>query len=465
MVQFWDIASSDEFQRLDAHSDTVNEIAVDGSLIASASNDQTARVFDATTCELSLVLRHDESVATVAISGKMIASGTTKGVVRLWHAYTGELTQLWEGASKASPYVRLCGNTLAYFGYGGYGLDPHGPAIRFKNTASTTECPPIRLRDPFLDAGSPFDFLSEGCLVTVNDWGVQLHDLTSKCVPRHFPLQGVRDLHLSPDRRTLGLLLEGGTMELWRNLAEAIPDQDHTGNNDDLPVSCVSFSPDGRFSASGHFSGRVILRNEDQNGITSTEIKLGIEDAIQSLTFSPDGKLLGILSDRDEMKLWDIALSICGYHSRTTAFAFSGDSKVLLTVRRNEMQARIICTGQIIRTIRLPNGFDTILKLPTLFLDTERLNAAAELWKWAARLSQGSIRHSRDNTVTPRNSSEADIRALPSPVLSLSYYGVSRDARLMAVPVLFNFVVQDLTTDEVWDFGQAVGPRSFTTLP
>jgi WD40 repeat protein len=88
--------SSVELNRLRGHSDAVNKIlfSADGSLLASASDDRTVRLWDVGTGrQLSILRGHTDSVFAIAFSpdGGVLASAGFDGTVRLWDAANGRL--------------------------------------------------------------------------------------------------------------------------------------------------------------------------------------------------------------------------------------------------------------------------------------------------------------------------------------------------------------------------------------
>ena len=64
----------------------------DGKYVATASNDTTARVWDAATGKQIFVLNHDGVVNNVVFSpdGKYVATASDDNTSRLWDAATGK---------------------------------------------------------------------------------------------------------------------------------------------------------------------------------------------------------------------------------------------------------------------------------------------------------------------------------------------------------------------------------------
>ncbi len=75
------------------------EYAPDGKTIASASEDRTARIWDAETGALLHTLEHRRIVNSAAYSpdGKTIVTGCFENKIRIWDAQTGALLKIIEG--------------------------------------------------------------------------------------------------------------------------------------------------------------------------------------------------------------------------------------------------------------------------------------------------------------------------------------------------------------------------------
>jgi WD40 repeat protein len=88
-------------QTLEGHSDSVNAVTFspDGKQLASVSDDETVRLWDAATGAVLQTLEgHSDSVNAVAFSsdGKQLASASDDKIVRLWDAATGAVLQTLE---------------------------------------------------------------------------------------------------------------------------------------------------------------------------------------------------------------------------------------------------------------------------------------------------------------------------------------------------------------------------------
>jgi WD40 repeat protein/serine/threonine protein kinase len=96
--------------RLKGHSITVNgvDFSGDGTLLATASEDRTVRIWDTNTWQPRWVtVAHGASVLSVAFSpdGKSLATGAQDGSIKLWHVGTGQ--EVYPLETQSAPVIRM----------------------------------------------------------------------------------------------------------------------------------------------------------------------------------------------------------------------------------------------------------------------------------------------------------------------------------------------------------------------
>lgn len=243
------LAASHLRTRLDGHTDTVRHVAwsPDGSRLATASRDGTARVFDARSGRSVLVLSSDgsmvESVAWSPDSSRVATAGRER-VIRIWDASSGDPVRLLTGMTDV-------GRQVAW--------SPDGEHI-----AATSKDGVVRVWE--VDADTPVREL-RGHRDDV--WGVGW----------------------SPDSTRLASASHDQTVIIW-NLATGTEVTRLTGHSDF--VEGVAWSPDGRSVATG--SGDHTARIWDAE---SGELRLllrGHTDYAWNLAWSPDGRMLASAS-------------------------------------------------------------------------------------------------------------------------------------------------------------------------
>ena len=101
-ARLWDVATGQVQEVLSGHEDNVWTLAFspDGTTLATGSSDGTARLWDVSTGQVQEVLSgHEGIVTTLAFSpdGTTLATGSYDGTARLWDVATGQVQQVLSG--------------------------------------------------------------------------------------------------------------------------------------------------------------------------------------------------------------------------------------------------------------------------------------------------------------------------------------------------------------------------------
>jgi WD40 repeat protein/serine/threonine protein kinase len=259
LYEAWTSSWQPGFERktLVGHGDSIRFAAVspDGRHVVTASDDKTARVWDAATGEELRVLRGHQGPVREAVfdaAGKRVATRSRDGTARLWDLETGEeLARLPHTASVSA-----------------FALDPCGS---------------------FLVTGT-------------QDGRVSLWDVgTSRLVySRREHTSAVLAIALDPGRTRMVTGSADHTLRL-RDLAtgrELLPPMSHRGL-----VASVAFSPDGRrlLSASRDTTARIWSADDG----STVSVLRGHRAEVSRAVFSPDGSRVLTAGADEVASLWD----------------------------------------------------------------------------------------------------------------------------------------------------------------
>ena len=273
----------------------------DGRIIATASNDNTARLWDVSTGELKATLSgHKDDVLQLLFSpdGRSVVTASDDKTAKLWNVEDGTLR------------VTLKGHRGGVF---------HAEFTRDGRTLLTVgDCPFLALR---------------GCRGMVKLWDARTGSLRASIVGRCVWLP---EINFSPDERMLVSTCNNEKAEIWDaqtghlRISLKVPDRD-------LPIYRAIFSPDGRILATAD-AARVQLWDART---WQLHTMLNVEVSPSIMRFSPDGKLLAVAGTgakyREAVELWEVAtgrlkMSIDTEHTdRIIRVAFSPDGLTLVT--------------------------------------------------------------------------------------------------------------------------------------
>jgi WD40 repeat protein len=299
-----------EYNRLDGHTDQINRIAFspNGELIASASDDETVRIWKRNG-ELFRTLQHDDNVrqATFSPDGTIIASASKDKTLRIWRVADGTLLDTLNHASSV--------RTVRF--------SPDGKLI-----VTGDEDGKVRL------------WKSDGQLL--------------KTFAAH--RSSLNDIVFSRDGQTFATASHDLYVKLWNvsqvfegngNNQEVQPQQVFTGHND--KVWDVDFSPDGKQLATASSDNTVIIW--DLKGKPLRKL-VAHTTWVRSVSFSPDGKVLVTGSDDNTAKLWSVGgvllKTFTGHQASVRSVIFAPDGKTIAsasddtTIRLRSIEGAVV---------------------------------------------------------------------------------------------------------------------------
>ncbi|PSB02343.1 AAA-like domain-containing protein [Merismopedia glauca] len=309
------------------HSSRVNSVSFSpkGEIIASGSDDRTVKLWQKDGTLITTLTGHIGYVTSVSFSpdGKILAAATTEGTVKLWN---------WK--LKSNPLTLIQGNI----------------SNRFNRVAFT--------RNGQIALATDRE--------TVNFWqrnGKQILASTNTKDRVVELVEVVMAMGFSPDGETVAFGNNRGSVKLWQRNG-TLKTLSGNGNS----ATSISFSPDGKMVAVGNDEGKIKLWKPDgtaidcsATGCANADLPNAHRGWVTSLSFSPDGKFLASGGDEDRtIKLWQLdgkeKASFTGHTKQITSISFSPNGQIIASGSDDQTVRLWKLDGTLIATLAGHNG-------------------------------------------------------------------------------------------------------------
>ncbi|KAM0539972.1 hypothetical protein ACHAO7_011651 [Fusarium culmorum] len=291
---------------LEGHSDMVNSVVFshDSTKLASASEDETVRIWNAETGECEQVLEgHSDAVNSVAFSHDSIklASASDDKAVRIWNVETGDCERVLEGLSDVVISVVFSHDSTKV------ALASRDKTVRIWN-AETGDCERVLGGHSGIVMSVVFSHDSTKLASVSRDKTVRIWSTKTGDCERVLEGHGglINSVVFSHDSTKVASASEDETVRIW-NAETGECEQVLEGHSDE--VWSVVFSHDSKKVASASYDKTVRVWNAETG--ECERVLQGHDRPVSSVMFSHDSTKVASASYDQTVRIWNTEAGIC----------------------------------------------------------------------------------------------------------------------------------------------------------
>ncbi len=337
VTRLWKTDSQELLHKFDFEGKWVRtlQFSPDGRTLAvGGTGNLTVKFWNVDTMNLSATLRGSSAdILHMSFSddGKLLVAGARDGLVRLWDVASRELRQTYSGHEGLVWSVGLApdGRTISSAG--------QDRTLIFWDKETGNEIARVN----FEFENNTLVFLPDRSTTTVfctngdSTSRYDLNKLDSPSVIAGRPDSDINSVAIAPSGNLVSAVENTGAIKIWN---ASTGDSEAAITNPRRHLQSVEFSPDGKLIAiagEGENQEPVVELRDAGSGQMITALK-GHTKYVTSAVFSPDGKTLATGGEDRQIKLWDLnarqeRLTMKGHTHSVRTLSFSPDGARLVS--------------------------------------------------------------------------------------------------------------------------------------
>ena len=406
------IYGTQELNRLEGHSQKVNAVSIsnDGQLIATASDDQTIKVWrqDGTLLDTLTAEQAQTNPITLTLDGNSrqiinpiysaknklaaenrayLVSTKNDGLVQLRSKSDNQIISSYSHSEPVnSVSISPDGELLATAtSEGKVNIWSKDGILQQTLSGHTGEVSDVQFI-PNEDS-QKYKLISTGVDKTVRIWQVFNRYLKKA--------EGIYSVSASPTASDVYAAANWeGKINIWRNSGDDLQKVIHSISGHEEIISQIKYSPDGKLLVSASWDKTIKLWNADNGELVDT-LK-GHRDGINSIVFTPDSKILISGSEDKTIKLWSLEdnpkliKTLKGHQDSIKTVTVSPDGNLIASAGYDNMIKLWTITGEFLQTI---DAHDLAITSLEFSPDGEILASASwdnsvKLWKIEGKTNQ-----------------------------------------------------------------------------